>query len=194
MIFKNTQEITKTPIHSQKEWEKCKKSFPGMNENPIEFPCIHTQYTEINEDGYGDYETTCHHCFIYLKDFNCTNTTMKTRHENLELISKLPPEIIEAFAQIIETADVQGDYTHRNDDDRVWEDDVNHTLSELAKEIRQTQGTPANNFMYMVIENHPDHEIIGLYKNEDNAKFLMNSENDRCKHNATYIQPIVIQD
>ena len=46
------------------------------------------------------------------------------------------PQMLEAVALIVETADTQGDYHLGDGEDSVWEDDVQQTLNGLAAEFR----------------------------------------------------------
>jgi hypothetical protein len=61
----------------------------------------------------------------------------KSRKEVLAQIGKLPPDLIEGIAMVIETAEVEGDY-HWNGEGSTWEDSVSGTLNSLAAEIRNS--------------------------------------------------------
>jgi hypothetical protein len=58
------------------------------------------------------------------------------RDRALAKIAQLSPEVVEAIAIVIETAEVQGGYVF-DGEGSVWEDDVSYTLNELAREIRK---------------------------------------------------------
>lgn len=58
------------------------------------------------------------------------------REEALILVRKLPRDIREAIALVVETADVQGDYRWDGENSN-YEDDVASTLNMLAGEIRR---------------------------------------------------------
>ncbi len=63
------------------------------------------------------------------------------RSEALSLIKELPPNVLEAIAYTIQTADVQGEYQY-DGDGSTYEDDVQKTLYHLAEEIREFKNSP----------------------------------------------------
>ena len=60
----------------------------------------------------------------------------KLRDKALKQIAQLSPEVIDAIALVIETADLQGNYVF-DGEGSVWEDNVQYTLGELSREIRK---------------------------------------------------------
>jgi hypothetical protein len=63
------------------------------------------------------------------------------RKQALDVLRTLPADVLEAFAIVAETADVQGDYYHDEESGgSVWEDSANATLSFLANEVRRLKG------------------------------------------------------
>lgn len=62
----------------------------------------------------------------------------ENREDALAVVATLTAEQLEAVAVVIETAEVQGDYIYSDDNESVWEDNVNFTLRGLAAEVRRT--------------------------------------------------------
>lgn len=59
-----------------------------------------------------------------------------TRQQALAIVRALPKATREAIALVVETAAVQGDYRQTDDGGSAWEESLDATLSDLAREIR----------------------------------------------------------